>query len=126
MEFVFGNTLICKGLFFFLFFGKIIKVLFLKKLYLDADTAREVTFSPDIKLRSVTYDGDLYDPQGTLTGGSAPTNANCLIKLQELKEVRKQLREHTEILNNVKSFFSPLTYNNLFILIYFLFRFVKS
>ena len=29
-------------------------------------------------------EGDLYDPAGTITGGSAPKGGNTLMKLQEL------------------------------------------
>jgi len=48
MEFVFGNTFVCK----------------------DMDCAKQVTFDELIKKRSVTLDGDSFDPAGTLTGGA--------------------------------------------------------
>ena len=60
----------------------------------DKETAKLVTFDQNVRMRSVTYEGDIYDPQGTLTGGSAPANANCLVKLQELREFKSQLAEH--------------------------------
>ena len=37
-------------------------------------------------VRSVTLEGDLYDPKGTLTGGSRPKgNSSVLIKMGECK-----------------------------------------
>lgn len=32
----------------------------------------------------LSQEGDLYDPAGTVTGGSAPKSGNTLMKLQEL------------------------------------------
>nr|CDS25301.1 structural maintenance of chromosomes protein 2 [Hymenolepis microstoma] len=48
MEFVFGGLLVCPTL----------------------DHARKVTFHPGIERRTITYEGDMFDPQGTLSGGS--------------------------------------------------------
>lgn len=74
MEFVFGNTLICP----------------------DADTAKRVTFDRSVKMKSVTLDGDIYDPSGTLSGGSKPSTSGILVKVQELKKVESSLKEHKE------------------------------
>jgi structural maintenance of chromosome 2 len=69
MEFVFGTTLVCA----------------------DAETAKRVTFDPQVKLKSVTADGDVYDPSGTLSGGSKPNSAGVLITLQQLNEAGSSL-----------------------------------
>ncbi|KAH6685674.1 RecF/RecN/SMC [Plectosphaerella plurivora] len=71
MEYVFGNTLICE----------------------DAETAKRVTFDPNVRMRSITLEGDAYDPSGTLSGGSAPTSSGMLVKLQKLNEITRQLNE---------------------------------
>ncbi|KAH9917715.1 condensin complex subunit SMC2 [Fomitopsis serialis] len=72
MAFVFGNTLICD----------------------DAESAKLVTFSRELGgVRSVTLDGDVYDPSGMLSGGSAPSGNGTLIKVQELLEVEGKLGE---------------------------------
>ncbi|EGS21442.1 uncharacterized protein CTHT_0033000 [Thermochaetoides thermophila DSM 1495] len=71
MEYVFGNTLICA----------------------DAETAKRVTFDPNVRMRSITLEGDAYDPSGTLSGGSAPNSSGVLITLQKLNDVTRQLRE---------------------------------
>ncbi|POV95160.1 hypothetical protein PSHT_15817 [Puccinia striiformis] len=80
MEFVFGNTLICP----------------------DAQTAKHVTFDPNVRMKSVTFDGDIYDPSGTLSGGSKPSTSGILIKVQELKKVEKLLRQHQSNLQQIE------------------------
>lgn len=71
MEYVFGNTLVCH----------------------DAETAKRVTFDPNVRMRSITLDGDAYDPSGTLSGGSAPNSSGVLVTLQKLNEINRQLWE---------------------------------
>ncbi|EAS29234.2 nuclear condensin complex subunit Smc2 [Coccidioides immitis RS] len=69
MQYVFGSTLICQ----------------------DADTAKRVTFDPSVRLKSVTLEGDVYDPSGTLSGGSSPNSSGVLLVLQKLNEVMSEL-----------------------------------
>lgn len=69
MEWVFGNTLICA----------------------NAETAKKVTFDNRVKMRSVTLEGDVYDPTGTLSGGSRAQSGGLLIKVQELRAVEKEV-----------------------------------
>jgi structural maintenance of chromosome 2 len=69
MEYVFGNVLICP----------------------DAASANAVTFHADIRMKSVTLEGDVYDPSGTLSGGSKPSTSGILIKVQELNALEEQL-----------------------------------
>ncbi|XP_010017174.1 PREDICTED: structural maintenance of chromosomes protein 2 [Nestor notabilis] len=70
MEYVFGTTLICNNM----------------------DTAKKVTFDKRIMTRSVTLDGDTFDPQGTLHGGASSQAAPILAKLQEMKAVEAELK----------------------------------
>lgn len=71
MDYVFGSTLICQ----------------------DADTAKKVTFDPAVKLRSITLDGDTYDPSGTLSGGSSPNSSGVLVTLQKLNVLTQQIKQ---------------------------------
>ncbi|KAL6883937.1 RecF/RecN/SMC [Trichoderma longibrachiatum] len=71
MEYVFGNTLICA----------------------DAETAKKVTFDPNVRMRSITLEGDSYDPSGTLSGGSSPNSSGVLVTLQKLNNLTHQLNE---------------------------------
>lgn len=70
MKYVFGSTLLCS----------------------NAETAKKVTFHKNIRTRSVTIEGDVYDPSGTLTGGSAAAGGSILSKLNHLQEVRASMR----------------------------------
>jgi hypothetical protein len=56
----------------------------------DGQSAKKVTFDPSIHKRTVTLDGDVFDPAGTLTGGSAPQGVPILKLLYELHELHKQ------------------------------------
>ncbi|GLB42839.1 putative condensin complex subunit SMC2 [Lyophyllum shimeji] len=58
----------------------------------DAESAKHVTFSRDVGVRSVTLAGDVYDPSGTLSGGSAPSGSGILIRVQELMEIWGKLQ----------------------------------
>lgn len=69
MEYVFGSTLICE----------------------DAETAKRVTFEPAVRMKSVTLEGDVYDPSGTLSGGSSPNSSGVLVTLQKLNEISKEI-----------------------------------
>ncbi|KAK9480185.1 RecF/RecN/SMC [Lipomyces japonicus] len=80
MEYVFGSTLICA----------------------DSETAKKVTFDPRVRMRSVTFQGDLYDPNGTLSGGSAPNTTGILIKIQELNHLTAELTNEKTFLAKLK------------------------
>ncbi|EKJ68513.1 hypothetical protein FPSE_11289 [Fusarium pseudograminearum CS3096] len=81
MEFVFGNTLICA----------------------DADTAKRVTFDPKVRMRSITLEGDAYDPSGTLSGGSSPNSSGVLVLLQKLNGLTRQLSEAESTLRELQA-----------------------
>ena len=56
------------------------------------DAAKAVTFS-EIGIRSVTREGDSFDPSGTLTGGSRAKESAILNLLSELNEKQVNIRE---------------------------------
>lgn len=74
MAYIFGNTLICA----------------------DAESAKKVTFHQDVRIKSVTLEGDVYDPSGTLQGGSRPTGGGILASLQEMHGLKSRLEEHKQ------------------------------
>ncbi|UKZ84990.1 uncharacterized protein TrAFT101_000868 [Trichoderma asperellum] len=80
MEYVFGNTLICA----------------------DAETAKRVTFHPNVRMRSITLEGDSYDPSGTLSGGSSPNSSGVLVTLQKLNTLTRQLNEAEKSLKDIQ------------------------
>lgn len=81
MEYVFGSTLVCE----------------------DAETAKRVTFDPAVRMKSVTLDGDVYDPSGTLSGGSSPNSSGVLVTLQKLNELNNQLSAHERELSELQA-----------------------
>jgi structural maintenance of chromosome 2 len=71
MEHVFGSTLVCDTL----------------------EVAKTLTFTKEVGRRTVTLEGDSFDPSGTLTGGSRQSVGAVLGKLQELNQAAQTLRE---------------------------------
>ncbi|KAF9095480.1 Structural maintenance of chromosomes protein 2 [Mortierella sp. AD031] len=87
MAYIFGNTLICA----------------------DPETARKVTFHQEVRMKSVTLDGDVYDPVGTLQGGSKATGDGILTNLQELHGLRHRQAEHRQRLKDLDQQLSSLS-----------------
>jgi structural maintenance of chromosome 2 len=81
MEYVFGSTLVCE----------------------DAETAKRVTFDPSVRMKSVTLEGDVYDPAGTLSGGSAPQTSGVLVTLQKLNEITKDIQSQERQLADLQA-----------------------
>jgi len=68
MEYVFGTTLVCDTF----------------------ETAQAVTFDKKVRIKSVTLEGDAFDPQGTLSGGSRSKRGSVLAELSKLHTVQSQ------------------------------------
>jgi len=79
MAYVFGTTFVCDGM----------------------DNAKKVTYDPKVQARTVTLGGDLFDPQGTATGGARSSHSSILVKLQELNEAQATLEEKSIELQSV-------------------------
>jgi structural maintenance of chromosome 2 len=71
MKYVFSHTFICQ----------------------DNNVAKQVAFDPKTRSRCVTLLGDIYEPTGTLTGGSAPSSAGILLKIQKINALDRQVAE---------------------------------
>uniref|UniRef100_T1JGX2 Structural maintenance of chromosomes protein n=1 Tax=Strigamia maritima TaxID=126957 RepID=T1JGX2_STRMM len=85
MEFVFGSTLVCPNM----------------------DVAKRVAFHPDVQKRTVTFDGEVFDPAGTLSGGSRQQSGSVLCQVGEMKQLKSQIegkqRELAEIENKLNN-----------------------
>ncbi|QRV81363.1 structural maintenance of chromosomes protein [Ceratobasidium sp. AG-Ba] len=81
LEFVFGDTLICE----------------------DDETAKKVTFDNNVRMRSVTATGSVYDPSGTLSGGSAPSSGGILKRVQEALAMEAQEQEARAIVEKLRT-----------------------
>jgi len=62
-----------------------------------------VTFNDAVRMKSVTLEGDVYDPSGTLSGGSSPNSSGVLVTLQQLNEITKELAIRDNALNELQS-----------------------
>lgn len=80
MEFVFGSVFVCS----------------------DMNSAKKVTFDDKIMKKSVTMEGDSFDPAGTLTGGARAHTNSILEKLSEFTEVESKLKEKQTKLHEVE------------------------
>ncbi|CAL8332676.1 unnamed protein product [Merluccius merluccius] len=80
MEYVFGSTLVCDTL----------------------DNAKKVAFDQRVKTKTVTLGGDIFDPQGTLSGGARSQSASVLSSLQEVREVGDQLGQKEAQLHDME------------------------
>lgn len=68
MEFVFGGVLICD----------------------DPNSAKQVSSIKRIA-KSVTLEGDVYEPSGTLHGGSKPHSSGIIMKFSQLQAINQEL-----------------------------------
>mmetsp|Transcript_15054 Transcript_15054/g.38513 ORF Transcript_15054/g.38513 Transcript_15054/m.38513 type:complete len:750 (-) Transcript_15054:1461-3710(-) len=72
MKYVFGRVIICK----------------------DMNTAKSITFNRSISCKTVTLDGDVYDPSGTLSGGASKSaNSSILVMVAKASKVQLELVE---------------------------------
>ncbi|KAF3988913.1 hypothetical protein FT663_01524 [Candidozyma haemuli var. vulneris] len=71
MAYIFGKTFICQ----------------------DPQTAKTITFDPKIRARSITFEGDVYDPEGNLSGGSRKNNSSTLLLMQKYNAVAQKLKQ---------------------------------
>jgi structural maintenance of chromosome 2 len=71
MEYVFGSAIICE----------------------NSAIAKAIAFDRNIRTRTVTLEGDTYDPSGTLTGGSKNQLGVMLSKIDELATAKAALRD---------------------------------
>ena len=69
MRYVFGKAFVCK----------------------DSNTAQKVAFSDSVKTACVTMEGDLFNPAGTLTGGSRSVSVTILDKIRNLQSAESDL-----------------------------------
>lgn len=79
MEYTFGNKFICK----------------------DSETAKMITFHPNIKTGSVTLEGDDYDPAGRLSGGSRRVNESLLMKFHQFRDMKMMVNNIQKELNDI-------------------------
>ncbi|XP_030936006.1 structural maintenance of chromosomes protein 2-1-like [Quercus lobata] len=81
VEYVFSSTFVCK----------------------TVDAAKEVAFNREIRTRSVTLEGDIFQPSGLLTGGSRKGGGDLLRQLHHLAEAESKLYAHKKMLSEIEA-----------------------
>mmetsp|Transcript_14152 Transcript_14152/g.13681 ORF Transcript_14152/g.13681 Transcript_14152/m.13681 type:complete len:1212 (-) Transcript_14152:154-3789(-) len=69
MEHTFGNVIVCD----------------------NSDTAKEIAFHKNVRTKTVTHEGDVYDPSGTMTGGANKNLGNLLSRISDLSIIKTKL-----------------------------------
>lgn len=59
----------------------------------DPQSAQAVTFARNVGVRSVTLEGDVYEPSGTMSGGAAPSGSGVLVRAQELRAAEERVAQ---------------------------------
>lgn len=80
MEYIFGRTFICTNM----------------------TVAKQVTYHQKILIRSITLDGDVLEPEGTLSGGAQSQQTPVLIQVAEIKDFSKRLDAKRVELRNIQ------------------------
>ncbi|GAA5922143.1 condensin subunit SMC2 [Sporobolomyces koalae] len=78
LEYVFGNVLIAP----------------------NKHIAKRCTDDPAVRMKCVTYDGDVYDTSAGMSGGSTP-NDKVLVKVQELRKLEQELAKRRASLEEI-------------------------
>lgn len=81
MEYVFGSTIVCD----------------------TSEIAKEIAFDKLIRNRTVTFDGDSFDPRGTITGGSKNSLGVLLSKIDELATAQDECAQKQKELSEVRA-----------------------
>ena len=79
MKFVFGNVLVCN----------------------TSQIAEEIAFG-NIKVKCVNLEGDVYDPNGIMSGGANFTGMPMIKLVEELREVQRKMDGVNEEINELK------------------------
>lgn len=80
LQYVFGSTLVCDTM----------------------ENAQKIAFHPQVKAKTVTLGGEVYDPAGTLTGGSSGRRESVLAELAKCKDDLTRANQYEQELRNVE------------------------
>ena len=70
MKYIFGKVIVCE----------------------DAETAKKLAFDPYVKMKTVTLEGDIYNPNGVLEGGHTQDIYGILKKVKEIQRLEEEKR----------------------------------
>ncbi|XP_066993531.2 structural maintenance of chromosomes protein 2 [Anabrus simplex] len=79
MEYVYGPTFICPNM----------------------NVAKQVAFHPRIMKKCITYDGDIADPAGTLSGGAPEQGEPVMLMVRQLNNYKEELQQKERTLEKL-------------------------
>ena len=91
MEYTFGNVIICD----------------------TSDIAKEIAFDRKIRNRTVTLEGDSFDPSGIMTGGARNAIGSLLSRITDLSVAKDTLSTHLKELHEIEKILTKLDVQNL-------------
>jgi len=81
MQYIFGSTFVCS----------------------TTEICKRITFNKSMGYRCVNMEGDIFEPQGTMSGGSYANKDNIIIKAQELNFFQSKIQEIKLTIVNLKN-----------------------
>lgn len=81
MKYLFGNVIVCE----------------------DSETAKKLAFDPYIKMKTVTLEGDIYNPNGVLEGGHTQEIYGMLRKVKEISKLEDEKKYMTNKLHDINN-----------------------
>jgi structural maintenance of chromosome 2 len=81
MELVFGNVIICSS----------------------SNIAKTIAFHRDLQVKTVTLEGDFYDPSGIVTGGSSTSLGSLLSKIADFQEMKETMTTQQSQITSLKA-----------------------
>eukprot|EP00878_Enallax_costatus_P012275 GHUV01012822.1.p1 GENE.GHUV01012822.1~~GHUV01012822.1.p1 ORF type:complete len:987 (+),score=463.32 GHUV01012822.1:251-3211(+) len=69
----------------------------------DSGTAKKLAFAKEVNQRCITLEGDDFNPNGLLTGGSRGAGNSLLLRLHELLQAEDSLAQHTQRLQQAEN-----------------------
>lgn len=81
MQFIFGSTLICS----------------------TSQICQKIAYNKSFGIKCVNMEGDIFDPNGTMSGGSMPNKESILMKVTELNFYQSKVQEIKLQIVNLKN-----------------------
>lgn len=80
MEYVFGSAIICS----------------------TSDIAKAIAFDKNVRVLTVTLEGDTFDPAGTVTGGAVSQLGSLLTRIEQVRVCRETVAQKTQELKSIQ------------------------
>lgn len=63
----------------------------------DDETAKKLVNDPQIRMRCVTISGNIYDPEGPMTGGEELSLQRCILsRIKDIKRIEEEIKHNNQ------------------------------